>query len=550
MANKKNNKKGYTGPAKAQPKSVPMTKKQKIFTLVASILIVAIVAAAVVLIVRSMREGPVDLMKDDLSKYITLSRDDYSSITVELPLEEYDEMDLVRKINDVLVQNKSKDPLYDGGAYKSKAITLGDVVSLMYRGYYIDENGKEKEISTNFAQDTWIMLEVGTGKIIDESGDAGYFITGFTDDMLGKIPMDYEPFKKYSEGKVQEGDVIYLSYTAFYPDEAGTYKQVTAERIDLNEDIDAIYGKGFKAYILGTAEGTEAQSIGEKISSKTFPYSSGSAGYSDMKIEYVTRGCENAPLTISVTFPASYSEASLRGVEAFFDVYIASAIVYETPELDEKFITETLKLTAEDLASYEGANLVEKYKKHLEKSLKNEIDETNEKLIVEKVWDLLFDLVKVEELPEYTVDEYYQTYYNEVSYYYSLYSSYYTSFDLAATDYLSLAQGTDWRSVLKKKAEDTTLEEIIFYYIIREENFIPSKSEFNEIRNSIIDAHYEYYLDLNADELSKLTGEAYDKRAAEIKTEMLEYYGDAYFDENVYYNYGMDKIVEHLVTVK
>ena len=87
-------------------------------------------------------------------------------------------------------------------------------------------------------------------------------------------------------------------------------------------------------------------------------------------------------------------------------------------------------------------------------------------------------------------------------------------------------------------------------YIIREENFIPGKSEFNEIRNSIIDAHYEYYLDLNADELSKLTGEAYDKRAAEIKTEMLEYYGDAYFDENVYYNYGMDKIVEHLVTVK
>ena len=550
MANKKNNKKGYTGAAKVQKKSTPMTKKQKIFTLVASILIVAIVAAAVVLIVRAIRGGPVDLMKDNLSKYITLSRDDYSSITVELALEEYDEQDLIRKINDVLVQNKSKDPLNNGSAYKSKPITLGDVVSLMYRGYYIDENGKEKEISTNFAQDTYIMLEVGTGKIIDESGDSGYFITGFTDGMLGKVPMDYEPFKKYSEGKVQEGDVIYLTYTAFYPDEAGTYKQVTAERIDLSEDIDATYGKGFKDFFLGTAEGTEAQKIGEKLSSKTFSYGTGSAGYSDMKIEYVTRGCETAPLTINVTFPASYSEASLRGVEAYFDVYIASAIVYETPELDEKFITETLKLTSDDLASYEGADLVAKYKNLLEKSLKNEIDETNEKLIVEKVWDVLFDLVKIEKMPEHNVDQYYETYYNEVSYYYSVYSSYYTSFDLAATDYLSLSQGSDWRAVLREKAESTAIEEMIFYYIVREEGYLPSKSEFEQIRNDIINSHYEYYLEINAEELSKLTGEAYDKRAAEIKEEMLDYYGDEYFDENVYYNYGMDKIIENLVTVK
>ena len=550
MANNKNIKKGYTGAAKTAKKSAPMTKKQKIFTIVAAILIIAIVATAVVFIVRALRGGPVDLMKDNLSKYITLSRDDYANITVDLALEEYDENDLIRRINEVLVQNKSKDPLYSGSAYKSKPITLGDVVALMYRGYYIDENGKEKEISTNFAQDTYVMLEVGTGKIIDETDDGGSFIAGFTDEMIGKVPMDYEPFKKYSEGKVQEGDVIYLTYTAFYPDEAGTYKQATAERIDLNEDVDAIYGKGFKDFFLGTAEGTEAQSIGEKLSSKTFSYGTGSAGYSDMKIEYVTRGCEAAPLTISVTFPASYSEASLRGVEAYFDVYIASAIVYETPELDEKFITETLKLTADDLAEYEGADLVAKYKNNLEKSLKSEIEETNEKLIVEKVWDLLFTLVKVEELPEYNVDQYYQTYYNEVSYYYSLYSSYYTSFDLAATDYLSLPQGSDWRATLKEKAENTALEEMIFYYIIREENYLPSDSEFEQIRNDIIDSHYEYYLELNAEELSKLTGEAYDKRAAEIKAEMLDYYGEEYFDENVYYNYGMDKIIENLVTVK
>ena len=70
------------------------------------------------------------------------------------------------------------------------------------------------------------------------------------------------------------------------------------------------------------------------------------------------------------------------------------------------------------------------------------------------------------------------------------------------------------------------------------------------MRQSIIDSHYAYHLELNSEELSKLKGDAYDKRAAEIKAEMLDYYGDEYFDENVYYNFGMDNIIEKLVTTK
>ncbi len=550
MANNKKTKKGYTGAKKVKKPEAPMTKKQKIFTIVAAILIVAIVATSTVFIVRAIRGVPVNLMRDNLSKYISLSRDDYGNMVVDIPLEEYDDGDLASRINKILAENKSKDPKYNGGAYKSEAITLGDIVSIMYRGYYIDENGKTVEIDSNFADGDRIMLEVGTGNIISDGTNAGSFITGFTDGMIGAIPQDYEPFVKYGEGKVQEGDVIYLTYTAFYPDANGTYKQAEAERIDLNEDIDAIYGTGFKAFLLGSAEGAEAQPIGSKLASKTFPYGTGSAGYSDMKIEYVTRGCERAPLTIDVTFPANYGEESLRGVAAKFDIYIASAIIYDTPELDEQFITETLKLTADDLKDYEGSDTVAKYKNYLTSVIKSEINDTNEKLIIDAVWDILFEKTEIKKMPEATVDQYYETYFNEVSYYYSLYSSYYSSIDAAALEYLSLSSGTDWRKTLREKAEKTTTEEIIFYYIIREEGFLPNKDEFNEMRQSIIDAHYSYHLELNSEELSKLQGEAYDKRAAEIKAEMLDYYGDEYFDENVYYNFGMDKILENLVTTK
>ena len=550
MSNNKNTKKSYTSVTKPKEKDAPMTKKQKIFTLVAALLIVAIVAVATVFVVRAVRGVPVDLMKGNLSKYIVLSRDDYASITVDIPLEEYDEEDLVRKINEILVENKSEDPKYDGAAYRSEVITLGDVVSIMYRGYRIDEDGKEIEIDNNFSSDDFVMLEVGSGKIITEEGSSGSFITGFTDGMLGKIPSDYVKFAKFGEGKVQQDDVIYLTYTAFYPDDAGTYKQASAERIDLSEDIDAIYGEGFKAFLLGTAEGTEAQQIGTKLSSKTFKYGTGSAGYSDMKIEFVTRGCESAPLTVEVTFPADYQEASLRGVDAYFDVYISNAVIYDTPELDEKFITETLKLTAEDLKDYDGADIVAKYKSYLTKSIKKSIEDTNEQVIVEAVWEVLFDVVEVKKLPEANVDEYYETYFNEVSYYYSLYTSYYSSIDAAAADYLSLSQSTDWRAYLKEKAENTTLEQLIFYYIIREEGYLPDKTDFKLMRDSIIGAHLQYHIELNREELEKLEGEAYDKRVAEIEAEMLDYYGDEYFDENVYYNYGMDMIIEKLVTVK
>ena len=551
MSNNKKNNKSYKGaPKKTKKVSTPMTKKQIIFTLVASLLIIAIVATAVVFIVRAIRGVPVNYMKDNLSKYIVLSEEDYTGMKIDVPLEKYEEIDLIREINRLLATNKNETPEYDGKAYTSEAITLGDVVSIMYRGYYIDKDGKEVEISTNFGDDTTILLEVGSGNIITETGTSGSFISGFTDGMIGKIPADYTPFKKFGDGKVQEGDVIYLTYTAFYPDASGTYKQASAERIDLSEDIDAIYGTGFKAFLLGTAEGAEAQSIGTKLSSKTFPYGTGSAGYSDMKIEYVTRGCEDAPLTLDVTFPADYSETSLRGVDAKFEVYISSAIIYNTPEFDEKFITETLKVNVESLKDYEGVDTVEKYKSYLTKNLEKTIEDANEQIIIDAIWDILLAKVEVKKLPKYDVDRYYETYFNEVSYYYSVYSSYYTSIDLAATDYLSLAQGTDWRATLKEKAEKTTLEELIFFYIIREEKFLPDKATFNSMRNSIIEAHYEYHIELNAEELAKLEGDAYNKRVNEIKAEVLNYYSDDYFSENVYYNYGMDQIIEKLVILE
>ena len=519
-------------PVKAQA-SDKMTKKQMIFTIIAAILIVAAVAVGVVFIIRAITDdGEVDYLKDDLSKYITLSEDDYKNIVVEGPFQTFSEADVQRKINKLLAEHKSETPEYDGLGMTTVAITLGD----------------DFEGGTNLTERT--KIEVGTNLIITEnSSQQSYFIPGFVEQFIGKKPSDYTSFEMQKSGTVEAGSVIYLTYTAMYPD--GSYQQKSEERIDLALDnIDEKYGEGFLAFILGTEEGAEAQKIGEDLKSQTFPYGdSGSVAYTDMKINYATT-CESNPLTINVVFPADYSEKSLRGVEARFDVYLHTAKVYNTPEFNEAFIKETLKITDADVADCEGANIVERYTSLLRKEAMDDVDEINETVISDAIWEVLLEKTEVHSYPEATVNEYYDNYYNEIASVYSQNSSVYEDIDACAIAYLGLPSGTDWREHLTKAAEEVTLEKVIFFYVMQKEDFLPTGDELEALYNESVTEHLDYYIKLHADELSKLEGDAYNAEVMTIKAEMLEYYGDEYFYETVYYTYGTQKMVENLAIVK
>ena len=527
-----------------------MTRGQIIITTIASILIVAIVAVAVVFIVRAITDdGTVDYINDDLSKYITLSEDDYKNIVVSGPFQTFSEVDVQRKINKLLAENKSKTSEYDGLAMTTKPITVGDEVEFVYRGYTVDEDGNEVDFSggTNLNERT--KVEVGSNLIITENTTKSYFIPGFVEQFIGKRPADYESFSMQKSGTVEAGSVIYLTYNATYPD--GRSAQKVAERIDLSLDnVDKKYGDGFLAFILGTEEGTEPQKIGEALEKKTFKYGDqGSVAYLDMKIDYATT-CESTPLTIDVVFPADYSEKSLRGVEAKFDVYLHTAVVYNTPEFDESFIRETLKVTDADVAEYEGAGIVEKYTALLRKEAQDEVDEINETVIADAIWEVLLEKVEVHSYPEATVEEYYNNYYNEIASIYAQNSTAYEDIDDCAVSYLGLPVGTDWRARLTKTAESVTLEKVVFFYIMQKEDFIPKGDELTALYNEAVQSHLDYYIKLHAEELESLEGEAYDAEILTIKAEMLEYYGDDYFYETVYYTYGTKKMVENLAVVK
>ena len=551
--------KGKKAPTpKEEPKKEKLTKKQ-IIILVAVLLIAVITSGVVIGAVFAIRRiNDPDFMKSDLSRYISIAENGYKGYTINIALDEFSEADVEREINKLITSKKTLNEQYKGRYPINNPLSLGDTVRIYYRGYTVGEDGRETDFdgSSNFA-DSVTVLEVGTGNVInaDTGAVSGSFIGGFGEGLVGKIPGEYSEFKTTTSGRVMAGDVIYLSYTVIGGKD-GVNKTVTNERIDLALPyIDELYGKGFTEFFTGkvvNGEASDFKNIGEDLDKLICRIGDSQTDtvYSDMKIEFVTRGCENNPITISVRFPANYQETTLRGKDAFFDVYVDSATVYDTPVFDDKFITETLKVDANTLDSYAGATLTEKYRAKVREELKTQIEESNHELLISEMWKFLNNHTIVKKLPKKTVEYYYNSYYNTIASYYQNYSQSYPSIDAFAIEYLkssygaNLGTGDDWKAYVMKLAENDVTEKLIFYYIIREENLIPPESEYEKIYNKIYNEVFDYYFELNKEKFEKLEGEAYDKEINVLKSEIDGSYGDEYFKEQTYYYYCTRKMLE------
>ena len=146
--------------------------------------------------------------------------------------------------------------------------------------------------------------------------------------------------------------------------------------------------------------------------------------------------------------------------------------------------------------------------------------------------------------------KYYNAYYAEVENYYVSNSQYFNSIDEAAIQYLGVSKDSDWRAYIKEMAEDSVLEKIIFYYIIRKEDFTPDRAEYNTIYNDIYNQHLDEYIEENSGNLSKLEGTAYDNEYKRLEAEMQKEYTESYFKECVYFEYGTRKITANLAIIK
>ena len=531
-----NTRRAVTEPQKKTKK--PIKKDTVIISVSAIALALALIVSVVFLV---LRDNSFSYMKSDLTKYITLSEKDYKSYTCEMEFDEVTEKDVQRKIMGLLYKNKSSEPENKGAEMYRVPVSVGDTVHIYYRGYTVDENGKETDVSgASNLFDNYHTLGIGSLS----------FIAGFEEGLIGAVPWDhqYSPeFNLIKEGVVRADDVIYLSYDVIRSD--GTSEKRTDARIDLSkQNVDAVFGEGFEAYFE-----SGNISVGSRISeAQIFKIGDVEAVYSGMTVSSVIR-CDSEPLTIDARFPADYSEKSLRGKDVKFDVYFKSSVVYSVPEYNEEFITETLKISPETLEKYEGDSLVEKHSKYLLEEATAENEKRRDSLREEAIWDYYNSVAKFKKLPKDALESVYNGLYYEANSEYSLYySSSYSSFEAYARARYGLSANADVEKYLRSEAEGVVKEKLIFYYIIRKENLIPSKEEYSAAYDRIVEEYLDYYIEeIYDEELKKIESEEEKaSRIDEIKKEMMNYYGEEYFEELVYYDYAYDTIISYVNVIE
>ena len=492
-------------------KNKPKDKKKIIIiSAIASALVIALVLG----IVFSLLPGKkFSYTESDLSEYIEIMSEDYKGYTVSIKKTEATEADVERKIMGLLYKYRGE-RTHNSATVYSEPIEIGDEVNIYYRGYTIDENGRQIDFTDTTLKDATVL---GVGSLV--------FAEGFEEGLVDVIPWEhnYNPTNdRFTKGTVEAGDVIYVSYTAIYPD--GTATKRENERIDLSrDDIDAVYGTGFLEFVKGAE-------IAKALDAEIFPYGNGVAVYGDMIINSAVR-YKNPPLTVDATFPLDYENKELRGRTVKFDVYFNGMICYTPAVYNEAFITETLKISSDELSQYGDADdtLIEKHRAMLFAEAEADSEALKERLISEAIWKHLNEKTTIKKLPTDEVELVYEQIYGALVQEYSAYYQFlYPTIDEYARAKYDLSPYDSITAAMENEAKSTVREKLIFYYIAREENFLPTGDKFREEYDRIVREYLDYTIESSyKDELDKITDMAEkNERTNEIKAEMLEYYGE------------------------
>lgn len=512
----------------------------RIFLIVfAAVALVGVLTSLVFALIPTFKkEKTLDYIKDNLSKYVSVPSELYNgyNVTVELPT--VSDKDVEYEILELLCTHKITG---DDAVVNLPGVTVGagDIANIYYRGYTLGEDGSKNYFDggCNFT-DSVYSLEIGSGT----------FIPGFEYNLVGKNQKDYATMTKVTNGKVEDGDLIYLTYSVYYADGQASLSKTTL--VDLSDPkLDEKWGVGFKAYFSAVNEktiGTQfatGNSDDAKLTVKTIKNTDGDDIYFDMSISSAYRISKDVePLVVEAYFPYNYGDESLDGKTAYFEVYIKSVKDYSVPEFNDEFITEKVKMTADDLAKYEGATLTEKYKAYVRELLEEQYKEDVRNVIESQFWKTVIAGSTFYKLPEKEVQAAYNNYIYEIeSTYASGYASYYGSLDEFARAYLELGTGADWKATLRQDAEYSLKQKLVFYYIIRAEKLLPTDEEYQVLYDELFAEYLQEYLDYYGITESS---DNYELKVENAKKEILSTYGESYWRESVYYEFAIDAILD------
>ena len=477
----------------------------------------------------------------DLSKYVTISEEDFKKISMVVAVDKPTEEDAEREITSLLVQYKK---LPAGASDPDDVIQNGSVVSIYYSGYILSEDGDREYFSGGSNLSTSAQsLVIGSAS----------FIPGFEEGLIGIRPSDTAVPTIVSSGTLSEGDVVYANIEGFHP--SGKNLKLYGQRLVLTPELDEEYGEGFYELLLGSE-------LGKNVCTKTTILPSAKDGegdfaYQNLRSLYKTEG--GKPYTVEAYFPLNYGQDNLNGKTAYFDIYIENTTTHTLPEFTDAFLTETVGILPEKLADYEGSTLTEKYRSYVWKALEQDYESRLLDATEKKFWEKIVSVAEVKRVPRSAMLEVYDSYILDLE---STYQSYLTSmgttsalypFDTFCSEYFanSLSEGEHYTSYIKRLSKQTAGEKIIFFYAIQLLGVAPSESELSAAYEEILDEFAkqnclldESYVDQQkTEEEKKAAYEEYMAEIAKTREGLLEVMGEEYFLESAYYNYSFPKLL-------
>lgn len=526
-------------------KKFNISESKLALVITAGILVLAILVSSIIALISAIRNDAwFNYLKSDLDKYVEVNGN-YKDFTVNLDIAKPKDIEVDVAV--ISLRNSNKDSAKWREITSGSKFTLGvgDAVDIYYRGYLLDEDGKEIVVDgmSNFGDANPYTLVLGSGS----------FVPGFELNMVGLNTEDTNIFTTIKEGKPFVNQIAYVSYTRTIDGDANSKVTVTNARIDLSrDDIDAEYGENFKSTILGLDIGTKV-SLPSKLDGKDY-------FYTDLVVNFVTV-CETKHFTVECYFPYDYTKENLRNETAYFEVYVNKVVDYtDVPEFNDEFINkltqeEKLGVTLDVLNTFEGANLVEKYYAYANKTLMDAYEEEYKTLLREEIVAYYRTVFKGVKYPASKVEEIYNEYYASVSDSYNtnggkITNSYgssttYDTLDKYAVAYLGLQTGTNWKNYLISLAQDSVKERYMMFYILRAENLIPSDADFEkkvtEVTNTIVDEYVEYCMNYEGKTKDSFKTEAeYQEYYNNCRKQVLANYDKTYFEESAYFEILME----------
>lgn len=217
-------------------------------------------------------------------------------------------------------------------------------------------------------------------------------------------------------------------------------------------------------------------------------------GFEDAMIGIVPNTTSADRMTsITVTFPDSYYE-ELRGKEAVFELYVVSVDKYILPTYDDAFITDVLKYEAKK-DSYAEGELRAEFEAAVAEQLRADMEEDLKAAKIAEVWQVLYTLCTVHEIPQIEYDYYHAQYMNQFEEIYEYYNTQslqyygykmYESLDEFVCEYMSLDAGADWEAELERGCKEIVTQNLLFHIIARQ-------NDMEEITDEEYRAELEYY---------------------------------------------------------